>query len=53
MDLLLVAVVALTILALFGAKAKGRRRFKYNPDEAWPFTAKNYKQTMKKLYTSA
>lgn len=40
MDLLLVALVALIIMALFGAKAKGRRRFKYNPEEEWPFTAK-------------
>lgn len=40
MDLLLVALIALIIMALFGAKAKGRRRFKYNPEEEWPFTAK-------------
>lgn len=40
MDLLLVALIALIILTLFAAKAKGRHRFKYNPDEEWPFTAK-------------
>lgn len=40
MDLLLVALIALIILALFGASEKRRRRFKYNPDEEWPFTAR-------------